>query len=91
VIELCTLTSRNDRGSKADVISSALFGDGAAAVVLRAGSDADGLRIGVAAEHTWPGTLDIMGWTVDPAGFSVVLSRSLPRFLRRLAAPSDGS
>jgi alkylresorcinol/alkylpyrone synthase len=88
VIELCTLTSRNDRGSKADVISSALFGDGAAAVVLRTGSDADGLRIGVAAEHTWPGTLDIMGWTVDPAGFSVVLSRSLPRFLeRRLAAP----
>jgi len=28
VVELCTLTSRTDRGTKADVISSALFGDG---------------------------------------------------------------
>ena len=30
-----------------------------------------------------------MGWTVDPAGFGVVLSRSLPRFVeQRLAAPA---
>ena len=36
VVELCTLACRIDRGSKADVISSALFGDGAAAAVLRA-------------------------------------------------------
>jgi alkylresorcinol/alkylpyrone synthase len=89
VIELCTLAFRSDRNAKADVISSALFGDGAAAVVLRA-EDADaGLRIGASAEHTWPGTLDIMGWTVDPVGFGVVLSRSLPRFVEeRLAAPA---
>src|SRR5215831_4483008 len=89
-VELCTLTSRNDRSSKADVISSALFGDGAAATVLRAGHGGDSkLRIGTTAEHTWPGTLDIMGWTIDPAGFGVVLSRSLPRFLeKRLAAPA---
>ena len=62
VVELCTLTSRTDRGTKADVISSALFGDGAAAAVLRAGPDAAALRVGAAAEHTWPRTLDIMGW-----------------------------
>ncbi len=36
VVELCTLAFRNDRSTKADVISSALFGDGAAAAVLRA-------------------------------------------------------
>jgi alkylresorcinol/alkylpyrone synthase len=70
------------------VISSALFGDGAAAAVLRAERRDGALQIGAAAEHTWPGTLDIMGWTVDPAGFGVVLSRSLPRFIeQRLAAP----
>jgi alkylresorcinol/alkylpyrone synthase len=63
-----------------------LFGDGAAAAILRTG--AAGPRIHESAEHTWPGTLDIMGWTVDPAGFGVVLSRSLPRFVeQRLAAP----
>lgn len=88
VIELCTLAFRADREAKADVISSALFGDGAAALVLRAGGDAGLARVGASAEHTWPGTLDIMGWTVDPTGFGVVLSRSLPRFIeQRLAAP----
>jgi alkylresorcinol/alkylpyrone synthase len=89
VVELCTLAFRSDRGVKADVISAALFGDGAAAAVLRVGDQEAGLTIGVSAEHTWPSSLDIMGWTVDPAGFGVVLSRSLPRFVeRRLAAPA---
>ena len=46
VIELCTLAFRRDRFTKADVISSALFGDGAAAVVLCAGSDDGVLQIG---------------------------------------------
>lgn len=88
VVELCTLTSRTDRGTKADVISSALFGDGAAAAVLRAGPGVAGLRVGATAEHTWPRTLDIMGWVIDPMGFRVMLSRSLPRFVeQRMAAP----
>jgi alkylresorcinol/alkylpyrone synthase len=88
VIELCTLACRIDRSSKADVISSALFGDGAAAAVLRAEPAEAALRIGAAAEHTWPHTLDIMGWMIDPVGFRVLLSRSLPRFVeQKLAAP----
>jgi alkylresorcinol/alkylpyrone synthase len=62
VVELCTLAFRSDRGSKADVIATALFGDGAAAAVLCAGQSNGALmRLGAAAEHTWPGTLDIMG------------------------------
>lgn len=88
VVELCTLTSRVDRGTKADVISSALFGDGAAAVVLRAEPREQALQVGAAAEHTWPRTLDIMGWAIDPVGFRVMLSRSLPRFVeQRMGAP----
>ena len=88
VIELCTLACRIDRGSKADVISSALFGDGAAAAVLRAGPSGARVRIGADAEHTWPRTLDIMGWMIDPVGFRVMLSRSLPGFVeQKLAAP----
>jgi alkylresorcinol/alkylpyrone synthase len=89
VVELCTLAFRGDRGDKADVISAALFGDGAAAAVLRVGDDATATTLGASAEHTWPASLDIMGWTVDPIGFGVVLSRSLPRFVeKRLAAPA---
>jgi len=88
-VETCTLAFRTDRGAKADVISSALFGDGAAACVLCADRNEDGWRIRAGAEHSWPNTLDIMGWTVDPAGFGVVLSRSLPRFIeQKLAQPA---
>jgi alkylresorcinol/alkylpyrone synthase len=89
VVELCTLAHRADRDEKAEVFAAALFGDGAAAWVLRAGAQDGVLQIGPAGEHTWPHTLDIMGWAIDPAGFGVVLSRSLPRFIEeRLAAPA---
>jgi alkylresorcinol/alkylpyrone synthase len=89
-VELCTLAFRGDRGSKADVVSAALFGDGAAAAVLQMKSDARAIALlGAAQEHTWPATLDIMGWSIDPIGFGVVLSRALPRFVEeRLAAPA---
>jgi alkylresorcinol/alkylpyrone synthase len=88
VIELCSLAFRRDRITKADVITSALFGDGAAALVLRTGDDGE-LQIRGAQEHLWPGTLDVMGWSMDPIGFGVLLSRSLPRFVEeRLAAPA---
>jgi alkylresorcinol/alkylpyrone synthase len=83
VVELCSLALRTDRDIKEDVVSAALFGDGAAALVLRSG-DAGGLaRVNGAAEYTWPDTLDIMGWTFDPVGFGVVLSRSVPMFVER--------
>jgi alkylresorcinol/alkylpyrone synthase len=88
VVETNTLAFRADRGNKADVISSALFGDGAAACVLCVEGKQSHVQIEASAEHTWPGTLDMMGWTVDPAGLGVVLSRSLPRFIeQRLTAP----
>lgn len=89
-VELCTLAFRGDRANKADVVSAALFGDGAAAAVLRFAPDTpSAIRIGPAAEHTWPSTLDIMGWSVDPIGFGVILSRSLPNFVEeRLARPA---
>ena len=89
VIELCTLAFRRDSVSKADVIASALFGDGAAAAVLRMDGETQGLQLGAAHQHQWHGTLDIMGWSMDPTGFGVLLSRSLPRFVEeRLAAPA---
>jgi alkylresorcinol/alkylpyrone synthase len=72
------------------LIAAALFGDGAAAAVLRIDENESGIaRLGEAAEHLWPDTLDIMGWTVDPVGFGVVLSPDLPRFLtQHLAEPA---
>lgn len=83
VIELCTLALRTDRDTKEDVVSAALFADGAAALVLRSGENEGLARVNGSAEHTWPKTLDIMGWTFDPIGFGVVLARSVPMFVER--------
>ncbi len=78
IIELCTLTFRADEMSKSNIIATALFGDGAAAAVLSTcGKNAHG-EIEFMGEHTWPGTVDIMGWRMDPQGFGAIFSRSIP-------------
>jgi alkylresorcinol/alkylpyrone synthase len=82
VLELCTLAFRLDRRSKEDAVATALFADGAAALVLRAAPEG-AVRVRGSAEYMWPDTLDIMGWTFDPVGFGVVLSRSVPIFVER--------
>jgi alkylresorcinol/alkylpyrone synthase len=80
-LELCTLAFRSDRAEKADLVATALFGDGAAGAVLRAGGEGAGPVIECGFEHTWPGTLDIMGWSVDPVGFGVIFDRAIPPFV----------
>jgi alkylresorcinol/alkylpyrone synthase len=32
-------------------------------------------------EHTWPGTLEVMGWDVADEGFSAVFSRDIPQLV----------
>jgi len=79
-VELCTLALRLDELTKANIIATSLFGDGAAAIVLRAGDGGETL-IEAVGEHLWPDTLDIMGWNVDPLGFGVILRRTVPEFV----------
>ncbi|QXT36004.1 type III polyketide synthase [Sphingomonas sanguinis] len=81
-VELCSLALRTHAADKADLISTALFGDGAAACVLR--TDAPGFaRIVGSAEKTWNDTLDIMGWRTEQTGLAVVLNRAIPTFVER--------
>jgi alkylresorcinol/alkylpyrone synthase len=77
VIELCTLAFRPDEMSKSNIIATALFGDGAAACVLSTSGTLLG-EIEHAGEHTWPGTIDVMGWRMDDEGFGAIFSRSIP-------------
>jgi alkylresorcinol/alkylpyrone synthase len=85
-VELCTLAVRLDRTSMADIVALALFGDGAAAAVVRAGEG--GLaKIQATKEHTWPDTLGVMGWDIEPEGFGVVLDRAVPAFASEQLAP----
>lgn len=89
-VELCTLSFRLDEMTKANIVATALFGDGAAACVLR--SQEGGLAaVEFAGQHTWPDTLDIMGWSVDPKGFGVIFDRSIPPFAEAEMGPAvDG-
>ncbi len=82
VVELCSLAFRTTELSKADIVSTALFGDGAAASVLRCGAQGFASITG-SAERTWPDTLDIMGWRVDQDGLGVIFNRAIPDFVQR--------
>ena len=86
-VELCSLAFRLDDLTKADIVATALFGDGAAACVLRTG-DGGFAHLVSSAEQTWPDTLDIMGWRVDPAGLGVIFARSIPAFARDNLRPA---
>src|SRR5450756_1588022 len=79
-IELCSLVLRHDELTKANIVAVSLFGDGAAAVILRAG-DGGATQIESTGEHLWPDTLGIMGWSVDPEGFGVIFRRTIPEFV----------
>lgn len=90
VVELCGPTFRKDDPSKSNVVATALFGDGAAAAVLRAGNGAGPGAVTLRAwgEHTWPGTLDVMGWHVENDGFGVLFSPEIPAIVRRHYRPA---
>ncbi|MGD0849787.1 type III polyketide synthase [Bradyrhizobium sp.] len=86
-VELCSLALRHDELTKANIVAVSLFGDGAAAVILRAG-DGGATRIEQCGEHLWPDTTDVMGWSVDPQGFGVILRRTIPEFVAQNLKPA---
>ncbi|HEX3863147.1 MAG TPA: 3-oxoacyl-[acyl-carrier-protein] synthase III C-terminal domain-containing protein [Stellaceae bacterium] len=79
VVELCSLTFRRDDQTKSNIVGAALFGDGAAALVLRC--DGNGPAVTAGGEHTWPQTLDVMGWEVTGDGLKPIFSRDIPRLV----------
>ncbi len=101
--ELCGLTFQGDDWSKANFVSTSLFADGAAAVVVRADAERAQADLDTAMSAgtsgpaiiadscvLWPGTEDVMGFEFTDRGLEVVLSRSVPSVVRsHLAASVD--
>lgn len=81
VVELCGLTFRPGDQSNGNIVATALFGDGAAAALIS--GDAEGPAVTSWGEHTWPDTLEVMGWRVEDDGFGVQFSRDIPSLVRR--------
>jgi len=94
-VELCSLTIQHDDVSVANVISSGLFGDGAAAVLL-AGAEhplatESGAGVGplVLASRSafFEDTERVMGWDMVDEGFKIVLDPSVPDVVRAGVPP----
>lgn len=79
VVELCALWFRRDDLTKSNIVATALFGDGAAAAVLRNGGK--GPAIAASGEYTFPNTLDVMGWDVADDGLRAIFSRDIPKLV----------
>lgn len=79
-VELCSLTWQRDDKSVANLISTGLFGDGAAAVLV-AGSNIPrtGPRILASQCVFYPDTENVMGWDISEHGFRIVLSPDVPK------------
>jgi alkylresorcinol/alkylpyrone synthase len=89
-IETCSIAIRLDSDDPAAIVATALFGDGAAAAVVQAGTEGIATIAG-AGERMWPETLNIMGWRVEDPGLAVVFDRAIPPFVEaELAAAVDG-
>lgn len=81
-VELCSLTWQRDDLSVANLISSALFGDGAAAVIV-AGAElkTSGPQVMDTCSSFYPNTQEVMGWDISEKGFRIVLSPSVPEMV----------
>ena len=80
-VELPTLTFQRGDQSQANLISSVLFGDGAAAAVIADRAMA-GPRIVDSDTYTFPASLDAMGFDLRDSGFHIVLSKDVPQMIR---------
>ncbi len=84
-VELCSLVYQQDDLSGGNLVGSAIFGDGAAAVLL-APSGA-GLRIVDAQSYLVPDSVHLMGYSIEDDGSHLRLDRALPQALSKHAPP----
>jgi alkylresorcinol/alkylpyrone synthase len=92
-VELCSLTYPGAKPTLATLVGSALFGDGAGAVVAvgerRAEQiRADGPAVLDSRSHLYPDSLRTMGWDVGANGLELVLSPDLPALVEQYV-PDD--
>ncbi|MGB8831658.1 MAG: type III polyketide synthase, partial [Candidatus Sulfotelmatobacter sp.] len=84
-VELCSLTLQREDLSVANLISSGLFADGAAAVIVTGdefqsvdghvnGNGNHGPEIVATRSVFYPATEDMMGWNISEKGFRIILS-----------------
>ena len=86
-VELCSLTWQRDNISIPNLISSGLFGDGCAAVLVVGADLAEemklsGPRVVGSKAFFYPDTQDTMGWEISEKGFRIVLSADVATLVK---------
>lgn len=84
--ELCGLTFLRDDYSKSNLVATALFGEGAAAVLLTGGNvRQNGLEIIATNSRFFPDSLDVMGWNILDSGLQVIFAKQIPEIIEKHA------
>lgn len=85
--ELCGLTFIPNDFSRSNLVAAALFGEGAAAVLISGNSDtATGPRTQETHSVFYPDSLDVMGWNMVESGLQVIFAQRIPDIVRERAA-----
>ncbi len=79
-VELCSLTFRPQIFSKENIVSSALFGDGSISYLVQENGNC---KILETMEYTWKNSLELMGWSVENDGLSVIFDKVIPKFITK--------
>jgi alkylresorcinol/alkylpyrone synthase len=87
-IELCSLTFPAVKPTVSGLVETALFGDGAAAVVAVGDRRAEQIRaagpdIVASRSRLYPETLHVMGWNIGASGLQLVMSPELTGLIER--------
>lgn len=86
-VELCSLTAQGEDFSVANLISSGLFGDGAAALLAvgnahPAAANARGPKVLASKSSFYLNTERVMGWDIGDSGFRIVLADTVPAVVK---------
>lgn len=85
--ELCGLTFLADDHSRSNLVATALFGEGTAAVLVNGDEiEEPGLKILGTGSRFYPDSLDVMGWSIVSTGLQVVFARRIPDIVEKNAA-----
>ncbi len=79
-VELPSLTFQRKDITQANLISSILFGDGAAAVIVT-GQERSGPQILKTETYTFPDSLGAMGFDLRDSGFHIILAKDVPEMI----------
>ncbi len=85
-VELCSLHHQYQANAQ-QMVANALFADGAAAAVLKFGSEVAPWRIASQQSVVLPDTRDAMSWRIGDHGFEMTLSPRVPELIRTHAKP----